>query len=126
MKKSYIAAIGIGVISIVVALTMFNSYSIEYADIATAKKTGKKLQILASLDSLYAPKYDATSNIFTFIMKDEKQETAQVIYNGSPPNNFKLARFFVVKGEYRDTAFYASEIYTKCPSKYEAEGMELE
>jgi len=125
MKKSYIAAIGIGIISIVVTLVMFNSYSIEYSDIATAKKTGKKLQILASLDSLYEPKYDATSNIYTFIMKDEKQETARVIYNGAPPNNFKLARFFVVKGEFRDTAFYASEIYTKCPSKYETEGMEL-
>ena len=126
MKKSYIAAIGIGIISIVIALVLFNSYSIEYADIATAKKTGKKLQILASLDSLTEPKYDATSNIFTFIMKDEKQETARVIYNGAAPTNFKLARFFVVKGEYRDTAFYASEIYTKCPSKYETEGMELE
>ena len=126
MKKSYIAAIGIGIISIVIALVLFNSYSIEYADIATAKKTGKKLQILASLDSLTEPKYDATSNIFTFIMKDEKQETARVIYNGAAPNNFKLAKYFVVKGEYRDTAFYASEIYTKCPSKYEADGMELE
>jgi len=59
-------------------------------------------------------------------MKDEKQETSRVIYNGAAPNNFKLAKYFVVKGEYSDTAFYASEIYTKCPSKYEADGMELE
>ena len=121
MKKSYLAAIGIGAISVLLL-----SYSVEYSDIATAKKTGKKLQILASLDSLNVPKYDAELNIFTFIMKDEKHETAKVIYKGASPNNFKLARFFVVKGEYKDTAFFASEIYTKCPSKYEAEGMELE
>lgn len=124
MKKSYIAAILIGAISIIAALTLFNSYSIEYSDIATAKKTGKKLQILASLDSMREPSYDANANIFTFLMQDEKTGRAQVIYKGSPPNNFKLAKYFVVKGEYRDTAFYASEIYTKCPSKYEAEGLE--
>ena len=63
--------------------------------------------------------YNAAQNILTFALIDEKNNTEQVIYNGSKPNNFDIAPMVVVKGRYENGKFMASEILTKCPSKYE-------
>jgi cytochrome c-type biogenesis protein CcmE len=45
----------------------------------------------------------------------------KVIYDGAKPNNFELANAVVVKGRYQEGYFHASDILTKCPSKYEAD-----
>ncbi|MFN3269669.1 MAG: cytochrome c maturation protein CcmE, partial [Candidatus Kapaibacteriota bacterium] len=62
-----------------------------------------------------------SSNLFEFYMKDKKGKVMLVRFNGPQPNNFTIAPEFVVKGTLQDTFFLASEIITKCPSKYEGE-----
>ncbi|MFN3781635.1 MAG: cytochrome c maturation protein CcmE, partial [Candidatus Kapaibacteriota bacterium] len=56
-----------------------------------------------------------------FYMKDKKGTIKFVRFNGPQPNNFTIAPEFVVKGNIEDTIFLASQIITKCPSKYEGE-----
>jgi len=57
----------------------------------------------------------------TFYLRDNRYEIAKVILNGGRPNNFDLAASVVVKGKYSGDYFHATEILTKCPSKYEGQ-----
>lgn len=66
---------------------------------------------------------DRENRTFTFYMKDEAGNEMKVIYDGTIPNNFETAVSVVVTGQYKEGYFHASDILTKCPSKYEeAEG----
>jgi len=64
---------------------------------------------------------DRENNIFSFYMKDFNGKEIKVIYNGAVPNNFESSTSVVVTGKYKEGNFYASDILTKCPSKYENE-----
>jgi cytochrome c-type biogenesis protein CcmE len=63
--------------------------------------------------------YDTGNNTFTFYMRDEDKRIAQVVLDGAKPNNFDIATSVVAKGRYENGVFHASEVLTKCPSKYE-------
>jgi cytochrome c-type biogenesis protein CcmE len=52
-------------------------------------------------------------------MTDDEAREVPVEYQGSKPNNFELAESIVVKGKMENGIFVASDILTKCPSKYE-------
>jgi len=62
---------------------------------------------------------DQNNNIFSFYMKDENGKEMKVMYKGTIPNNFESATSVVVTGKYKDNYFHATDILTKCPSKYE-------
>jgi cytochrome c-type biogenesis protein CcmE len=123
MNWKYFTGIGIAVAFIVIALLSFQWNKIEYSDIAAAKASGKKVQIIGSVDRSKSVDYNHEQNQLTFYMIDEKNIESKVIFAGSQPNNFSVAPSIVVKGQYRDSAFYAIEILTKCPSKYETQNV---
>jgi cytochrome c-type biogenesis protein CcmE len=54
-------------------------------------------------------------------MKDDYGKVEKIVFDGGKPNNFEIANAIVVKGRYQDGCFHASDILTKCPSKYEAD-----
>jgi len=64
---------------------------------------------------------DKQKNIFSFYIKDFKGKEIKVVYKGAIPNNFESSTSVVVTGKYKNGSFYASDILTKCPSKYENE-----
>lgn len=64
---------------------------------------------------------DKQKNVFSFYMKDYNGKELKVLYKGAIPNNFESSTSVVVTGKYRNGNFYASDILTKCPSKYETE-----
>jgi cytochrome c-type biogenesis protein CcmE len=64
---------------------------------------------------------DKQKNIFSFYMKDYNGKELKVIYKGAIPNNFESSTSVVVTGKFKNGNFYASDILTKCPSKYESE-----
>ena len=79
------------------------------------------------LDGKVAPGsvvYDQREPRLQFQMTDGKENIA-VIYPGLMPDAFAAGREVVVEGSYRhsERALYASKLVTKCPSKYEAEGL---
>jgi len=64
-------------------------------------------------------KFDAESLILTFQITDGT-DVMNVRYNGVAPDTFSEAVSVVVEGKYVDGVFQATQIMTKCPSKYEA------
>ena len=120
MKKKYIIGAVIALLFIVVAIFSFDSSKIEYADFAKAQTTGKTFQVIGVWQKEKPSNYDNQANTFSFFMKDDKNKEVHVVFNGPKPNNFDIADHIVVKGCFKNNAFDASEILTKCPSKYEA------
>lgn len=65
--------------------------------------------------------YDKQKRIFSFYLEDNHGKEIKVIYNGSIPNNFEVSTSVVVTGKYTGNYLQASDILTKCPSKYQDE-----
>ncbi len=94
------------------------SYENNFAKVMNSHKT---LKVTGSWVREQNYKYDKDKNLFMFTMRDENGNLMRVIYKGSIPNNFESATSVVVTGKYKDGYFHASDILTKCPSKYQEE-----
>ena len=59
---------------------------------------------------------------FTLTGSEQSQSTVSlpVTYQGTVPDAFKEGIEVVVEGKYNNGTFWASNILTKCPSKYES------
>lgn len=125
MKPKYIIGFAVVAVFLVLALLSFDSSKIEYANVAQAKESGKTVQIIGKWDKSKEYHYDAQANKFSFVMLDEKNNPTKVVFSGMRPNNFDIAESIVIKGKYANNEFIASEILTKCPSKYEAKSADL-
>ena len=68
--------------------------------------------------------YDQRVPRLAFQMTDGEQAIG-VVYDGLMPDAFAEGREVVVEGTFRhaDRTLHASKLVTKCPSKYEAEGL---
>lgn len=117
---------------IVVAFIIFGSYSflesnLEYTNVAGAIKADKKVQLKGSLNREKETSFDPTRTQFTFYLLDDDGKECKVVLDGAAPNNFEVATSVVAKGRYikGENYFHASELLTKCPSKYEAGGEEV-
>lgn len=64
---------------------------------------------------------DKVNNIFSFYLVDNFGKEIKVVYKGSIPNNFESCTSVVVTGKYQNGQFVATDILTKCPSKYESQ-----
>ena len=121
MKAKIILA-SIVIVGALVFMTLsFVESNVEYADFQTAMSSQKKVQVKGEWIKDQPSEFDATQNQFIFYMKDDNNQAVQVHLTGAMPNNFEIATSVVVKGRYRDGAFYATECLTKCPSKYEGD-----
>jgi cytochrome c-type biogenesis protein CcmE len=119
MKKRYIVGGAIIVAFLIIGGISFLNSSVEYATLGKAEQSGKKVQVTGIWVKDMSSQYDASSNTFTFFIRDEEKRVARVVYRGAKPNNFDIATSVVVKGRYENGTFEASEVLTKCPSKYE-------
>lgn len=119
MKSRYI----IGGIVVVVFLAIggysFLNSSVEYSTLTKAEQSGKKVQVTGTWVKDEPSRFDPASNTFTFSMKDQDGQIAKVVLHGAKPNNFDIATSVVAKGRYENGVFEASNVLTKCPSKYE-------
>jgi len=118
--------------AIIVVFIIFGSYSffqsnLEYTDVAGAMKADKKVQLKGALNKEKESRFDPEKTQFTFYLIDESGGECKVILDGAAPNNFEMATSIVAKGRYmeEDKTFHATEVLTKCPSKYEATGDEV-
>ncbi|MDI6779658.1 MAG: cytochrome c maturation protein CcmE [Bacteroidota bacterium] len=83
--------------------------------------THKKIQVKGEWVKEQPASFDLEKGQFHFYLKDENGKVVPLIFDGAKPNNFEVATSIVVKGKYKDDHFHATEILTKCPSKYEAD-----
>ena len=125
MNKRYIIGIVIIAVFLVVGFFAFVDTKVEYSNFTHAAETHKKCQVKGSWIKEKETGFNPATNKFTFYMKDENNTEMQVVLDGSEPNNFKMAESIVAKGKIRDGKFHASEVLTKCPSKYEGSGEDV-
>jgi cytochrome c-type biogenesis protein CcmE len=119
MKPKIIIGGIVVVAGIVLGALNFLDSNVEYADFATAEKTHKKVQVKGEWVKDAPTNFDANAVKFSFYMKDDANKVTKVVLDGAKPNNFEIATSVVAKGKYVNGEFHATELLTKCPSKYE-------
>jgi cytochrome c-type biogenesis protein CcmE len=125
MKPKVIVGVLVVAVGIALGAVNFLDSNVEYGDFATARRTTKKLQVKGTWMRDMASHFDAQQVKFSFYMKDDNDEVVQVVFSGARPNNFELATSIVAKGKFDGGQFAASDILTKCPSKYEGTSEEV-
>jgi len=109
----------------------FGAYSfldsnVEYTDIAGAMAKDKKVQLKGTWNKEKHSSFDPSTSQFRFYLVDDAGRECLVVLDGAAPNNFEMATSVVAKGKFTtDGYFHATEVLTKCPSKYEAEASEV-
>jgi cytochrome c-type biogenesis protein CcmE len=115
--------------------------SVTYLILSGVKQTGMQYMTVTELARMeQAPKpggfrldgivaagsiqYDQKEPRLRFRMTDGK-EAVNVVYDGLMPDAFADGRDVVVEGTFRhtDRTLHATKLVTKCPSKYESEGL---
>ena len=122
MKNKYIFGGFIIVVFIGIMGYLFTQTNIKYendfAKIINSDKTIKATGAWVKEKNYYV---DNEKNLFSFYMVDNNGVEIKVVYNGAIPNNFESSTSVVVTGKYVNGSFQATEILTKCPSKYESQ-----
>ncbi len=119
MKAKVIVGAVVVVVGIVLGAMNFMESNVEYADFSTAEQTHKKVQVKGEWVKEEPTDFDVQKVKFSFYMKDEASRVVKVVLDGAKPNNFELATSVVAKGKFANGEFHATDVLTKCPSKYE-------
>jgi cytochrome c-type biogenesis protein CcmE len=108
-------------IGIVLGTINFIDSNVEYGDFADARRIQKKIQVKGEWVKDRESSFNTEKMQYTFFLKDDSGEIVKVVLDGGKPNNFDLAASVVVKGKMMGDHFHATEVLTKCPSKYEGQ-----
>ncbi|MFH1194407.1 MAG: cytochrome c maturation protein CcmE [bacterium] len=120
MKNKYIFGGFIIVVFLGIMAYLFTQTNVAYEEnFSQIMKSTKTIKATGAWVKEKSYEMDSQKNTFTFYMKDYSGTEMKVMYHGSIPNNFESATSVVVTGKYADGCFHASNILTKCPSKYE-------
>lgn len=119
MKKRNLISITIIIAFLIFCFVSLNDSLTPYVTFAQAKTAGN-VQVKGVLASKIMESPDKQG--IKFILRDEKGEEAEVIYQGSRINNLDHSESVVVIGAYQDKQFIAEKILVKCPSKYKNQG----
>lgn len=119
MNIKIILAVVVIIGALVFGAVSFVETNVEYSNFVGAESVSKKVQVKGTWVQDKETKFDAETSEFSFYMVDENGRLERVVYDGAKPNNFEIADAIVVKGKFHDGSFYAEDILTKCPSKYE-------
>lgn len=113
-------------IAIIVAIAVLIGYSLvrlgnsstysSFAD-ASANK-GEETTVIGYLNLEEEMSFDPKTVTFTFYAKDKKGNESRVLYNQPKPQDFERSEEITMTGYASDSAFIATSILMKCPSKY--------
>lgn len=121
MNVKIIAAAVVMAAGLILGVVNFMESNVEYADFATAERSGRKVQVKGVWLRDHVSGFDSGKAQFIFYMKDDSERVMKVVLEGAKPNNFELAESVVAKGRMEEDYFHATEVLTKCPSKYEGD-----
>ncbi len=125
MNNKYIFGGFIIVVFLGLMAYLFTQTNISYENNFTEiMKTDKTIKATGAWVKTKNYHIDKEKNLFSFYMIDDEGKEMKVVYKGTIPNNFESATSVVVTGKYQKGIFHASDILTKCPSKYEEEFQE--
>ncbi len=122
MQKTKIIAL-IMIVAAIVILVNESMKTSKYATFKDAYNTESIVKISGELANDKPIIYDGEKSFdeTTFYLVDANGDTNKVILNKPKPQDFERAEKVVVDGKMKDGVFYATEILTKCPSKYKDE-----
>lgn len=96
-----------------------------YMNFEEAQSTGVSAHVVGMWVESESFAYNATTNIFSFLMEDEAGTVRTVHYANPKPPNFEDAEKLVIEGHADGDVFVAENILVKCPSKYnDARGLQ--
>jgi cytochrome c-type biogenesis protein CcmE len=120
MSKKYIFGGGIIVVFLGIMIYLFTQTNISYeADFQKIMASTKTVKATGSWIKERSYQIDKEKNLVVFYMKDHLGTELKVLFTGTLPNNFESSISLVVTGKYKEGNFYATDILTKCPSKYQ-------
>jgi cytochrome c-type biogenesis protein CcmE len=122
MKRKHIIALVVAVAFIGIAAFALIDNKIDYSDFEKAASNGRRAQVSGTYEKDKGSRYDVASNTFSFFMKDRQGHEMPVKYAGIRPNNFEISPSVVCVGKVEGGVFEATDIQTKCPSRYEGSG----
>ena len=122
MKNKYIFGGFIIVVFIGIMAYLFTQTNIKYEnDFAKIINSSKTIKATGAWVKAKNYHVDNDKHTFSFYMVDNNGVEIKVLYDGAIPNNFESSTSVVVTGKYVNGVFHATEILTKCPSKYESQ-----
>ncbi len=120
MKNKYIVGGFIIVVFLSLMGYLFTQTNIKYEDnFANVMNSEKSVKATGSWVKEKSYSIDKDNKLFIFYMTDNLGKEMKVVFKGTIPNNFESATSMVVTGKYINNHFAATDILTKCPSKYE-------
>jgi cytochrome c-type biogenesis protein CcmE len=120
MKNKYIFGGIIIVVFLGVMIFLFTQTNVSYEQSFTKiMQSGKTVKATGTWVKEKSYEIDKANNMFVFYMKDTDGNLMKVFYHGTIPNNFESSTSLVVTGKYAQGNFQATDILTKCPSKYQ-------
>jgi cytochrome c-type biogenesis protein CcmE len=127
MKPKIVVAAIIVVACMILVTFNFVESNLEYTGVAGAMKSHKKVQLMGQWNREKPSSFDIKTTRFSFYLIDDEGKECRVVLEGAAPNNFEMATSVVAKGRFNETEgyFHATEVLTKCPSKYEAQADEV-
>ena len=118
MKNSQIAIIiAIAVLIGYTLVRLGNSSTYSTFEQATASM-GEKTTVIGYLDADQPLDFNPKTITLTFTAKDKKGNESTVIYHQPKPQDFERSEEITMTGYASDSAFIATDILMKCPSKY--------
>ena len=122
MKNKYMFGGAIIVVFLAIMIYLFTQTNVSYEqNFETVMQSGKTVRATGTWVKERNYEVDKANNIFSFYMKDNNGDIMKVVYHGTIPNNFESSTSIVVTGKYHNGNFQATDILTKCPSKYQKE-----
>lgn len=127
MKKSHIIALLFMVVALgAIISTVYQADT--YASFAQARQQpGRDFHIIGQLvrEQPVEEKIVDNTLLMTFYMTDQEGEATQVHYLGAKPQDFEKSDQVVLVGRYHEETFVATSLLLKCPSKYDAEDLQM-
>ena len=120
MKNKYMFGGFIIVVFLGVMIYLFTQTNVSYeSSLVKVMQSEKTVKATGSWVKERNYEINKEKNLFSFYLRDDQGNMMKVIYHGTIPNNFESSTSVVVTGKYHDGAFHATDILTKCPSKYQ-------
>jgi len=120
VKSRYIIALVIIIGFVIYGAVSLKTSLTPYVSFAEAKSSPQTVQVMGELEKS-ATRYDTTSGLLYFTLKDKQGDNLEVSYKGVRPGNFDQATQIVAIGDYKEKVFQADQLLVKCPSKYQGE-----
>ncbi|MFZ9755982.1 MAG: cytochrome c maturation protein CcmE [Bacteroidia bacterium] len=125
MKPLHIALIIIAAIGLATVISLYGNtaqyVSFSEAEALSQEHPFKEYHVVCKLNKSKPLEYDAQedANRLVFFAVDSLGNESQVIFNKPKPQDMERSEKLVLIGRHKSGVFYASNILSKCPSKYE-------